>query len=260
MNEAAEQKLDELIIQSQSETLLFPLDHAGAIVPIDIVYDDETIELFHDIDWPDLAALNDRQQQTPDKTEVLSATRTKTTRADGVTANGVLWNKFAKRVKGYDVEGADEDGWVNVTPELAGEIPVEHKSEAIMGLFASEFKVERPEGKGFVLGATSHRVKQIYGPYTIIHVFTKHHEGDRRKVAGSALDTQYETGTTKPKSISFVALKPYVQFYDKFCMSLEGVKEGYQTRKDLINGIWKMGAVEALMDYFEASRRDLKKN
>lgn len=263
MEAAAEQKLDDLITESRSteeSPLLFPLDQSEVDVPIEVIYDDATLELFHRIKWPSTDALHDREQQTPERTENLSANRKRVYSPDGVSANAVLWNKFARQVKGYAWDGVDPDEWTDVTPELATEIPIEHKSAAIVGIFASEFKVERPEGRGYALGAQTYRVKQTYGPYTLYHVFGKHHERDRREIVNKSLDNQYETGASRIKQIVTTNLKPYTQFYDKFCLRLEGVTAGNEQRKDLVSAIWKQGAVGALMAYFEASRRDSKKN
>lgn len=266
METAAIEKLDSLITESQTaqSPLLYPLDASESIVPIEVVYsDDETLELFHEIAWPSLDALNKRQQQTANKREMLSENTTRVQIGDGVAANAVLWNRFARRVKGYEWDGIDPDEWVAVTPELAAEIPSEHKSAAIVGLFVAKFEVERLKGKGYRLGATTYRVKQTYGPYTIYHVFGKQQEGDRREIANKSLDTQYQTGTTKVKSTTFTSLKPYIQLYDRTFDHLEGVTGADPDighRKDLVTAIWKQGAIDALMDYFEASRRDLKKN
>jgi hypothetical protein len=264
MSEAIE-KLDTLITESRSaeEAILFPLDHPDVDVPIDVIFDDGTLELFHRIKWPSTEALHERQQQTPEKTEHLGANRKRHYSPDGVAANAVLWGKFRLQVKGYAWDGVDPDAWTDVTPALAAEIPPEHKSAAIVGLFASEFTIERPEGKGYALGAQTYRVKQTYGAYTIYHVFSKHNENDRREIERKSLDNQYDTGTTRVKQIVFTSLKPYTQFYDKFFVRLEGVTgkdPNVAQRKDLVNAIWKQGAVGALMNYFEASRRDLKKN
>lgn len=268
MNEAAEAKLDSLIIESQSQSeeapKLFPLDKPDRVVSIEVIYDDDdTLELFHRIKWPELDALKAREQQISEKVETLSPNRKKIHRADIVAANALLWDKYRLQVKGYGSPGADADQWVDVTPDIAAEIPPEHKSTAMVELFASEFKVERLEGKVFVLGAQEYRVRQTYGDYTIHHVFGKHQEGDRREIIRKSVDTQYQTGASKVTAISFTNLKPFIQFYDKFFLRLEGVAgadPNIAQRKDLVSAIWKQGAVDALMSFFEASRRDLKKN
>jgi hypothetical protein len=267
MNEAAEAKLDNLIIESQSQSeeapRLFPLDQKETTIEIEVVDDDFSLTLAHRIKWPTLEALNEREQQVPRQNVALSQTRIKSQTADGVVANALLWDKFTRQVKGYEWQGVSPDEWVTVTPELAAEIPSEHKSEAIVGLFASDFKVERPEGKGFVLGAQTYRVKQTYGQYTIYHVIGKHQERDRREIVGKSQDTQIQTGTTRPTSTTFTNLKPFTQFYDKFFVRLEGVTgddPNIAQRKDLVSALWKKGAVDALLDYFEASRRDSRKN
>jgi hypothetical protein len=255
--------MSEAVETAQETPKLYKLDDPETIVPIEVAYDDQTIELFHKLKWPDMAALNEREQQTPQETQMLSATRTRPYSADGVSANAKLWDKFRLQVRGYGWNGADADEWIDVTPELAAEIPAEHKSAAMVGLFASEFTIERPEGKGFTLGAQTYRVKQTYDDFTIYHVFGKHQESDRRQLARNAQDIQYQTETAKVKEIRINNLKPYVQFYDKFCLHLEGVTgdaPNIAQRKDLINAIWKRGAVDALLGFFGASRRVSKKN
>lgn len=266
MSEAAVEKLDELLTESQSqseESPLFQLDQKDTTVEIEVVDDDFTLTLEHRVKWPTLEALNDREQQLPRQSVLLAPNRIRSQSPDGVTANALLWNKCRIEVRGYEWDGISADEWVTVTDALAAEIPSEHKSAAIVGLFASTFKVERPEGKGYRLGALTYRIKQTYGIYTIYHVIGKHPEGDRRGLANKSTDTQIQTGTTEGKSTTFTNLKPFVQFYDKFFVRLEGVTgddPNIAQRKDLVSALWKRGAVEALMDYFDASRRDSEKN
>jgi hypothetical protein len=272
MEAAAIEKLKDLITESQTEDeapeiapILFPLDLPERTVELEIVDDDFSLTFAHKIKWPTLEKLNEREQRIPRQQVVLGPNRIRSQSADAVGANALLWDKFRSQVKGYGWEekGINPDQWVTVTPELAEEIPAEHKSEAIVAMFASEFKVERPEGPGFVLGAATHRVRQTYGPYTIYHVIGRHHENDRRQVVGKSEDTQVQTGTTKPKSTTFTNLTPYCQFYDKFFVRLEGVTgddPNIAQRKDLVSALWKRGVVDAVIDYFEAPRGDSKRN
>lgn len=260
-------KLDELINESQSEpeeeTLLFKLDEKDATVEIEVTDDDFKLILYHRIKWPTAEALNEREQQLTRQNVLLAPNRIRSQSADGVAANALLWDKSRLEVKGYEWDGVGADEWVAVTDALAAEIPSEHKSAAIVGLFAATFKVERPEGKGYRLGALTHRVKQTYGPYTIYHVIAKHPEHDRREITNKSTDTQIQTGATQGKSTTFTNLKPFIQFYDKFFVRLEGVTgddPNIAQRKDLVSALWKRGAVDALMDYFDASRRDSEKN
>jgi hypothetical protein len=267
MEQAAVEKLDELITESQSESkeeiLLFPLEQKDTTVEIEAGDDDFRLTLAHRIKWPTADALSEREQQLSRQNVLLAHNRIRSQSADGVAANAILWDKFRLEVKGYEWDGLGADEWVAVTDELAAEIPSEHKSAAIVGLLAAEFKVERPEGKGFVLGAMSYRVKQTYGAHRIYHVIGRHHERDRRELVNKSMDTQIQTGTTQGKSTTFSNLKPYIQFYDKFFVCLEGVQgadPNIALRKDLVNALWKKGVVDALMDFFEASRRDSGKN
>lgn len=261
-------KLDILIAESQSPAeappLLFPLEQKEIVREIEVIYDEETkITLYHKLRWPTLDALDARQRQTPYRSEVLGGGRIKSQNNDGVAANAWLWDRFRSQVKGYAWGSLDPDQWVDVSDELADEIPSEHKSEAIVGLFASEFEVERPGGKGFVLGAQTYRVKQTYGPYTIYHVFNKPSDGDRRDLARKSRETHGEPGAVKAKSEVFTNLKPYWALYDKIFERLEGVTgddSNIAKRKDLICGIWKFGAIDALMESFEANRRDSSRN
>lgn len=268
MSEAATiDKPDELITQSRGEDspILFPLDEPEVVRELEVVYgDDSKITLYHKLKWPTLDKLLERQQQTPQKTERLGASKARYQNDDGsVDANARLWNLFRRQVKGYEWNGVDPDQWVDVTDELAAEIPIEHKSEAIVGLFASKFEVERPKGKGYVLGAQTYRIKQTYGPYTIWHVFNRPSDKHRRDLSRKSRETQFETGTVNAKSEIFTNLKPSVGLYDEIFDRLEGVTGGdpnIARRKDLVNAIWKFGAIDALMDSFEAQRRDLSKN
>jgi hypothetical protein len=261
-------KLENLITASQAQAeaspLLFPLAQEVIVREIEVVYgEDERVTLYHKIKWPTLGALIERQKQTPYKSEVLGAGKIRAQNDDGVAANAKLWDKFRSQVRGYEWNGLDPDQWVDVSDELAAEIPSEHKSEAIVGLFASNFEIERPKGKGYVLGAVSYRVKQTYGPYTIWHVFNKPAEKDRRDLARKSRETHGTPGAIKGKSEVFTNLKPYVEMYDKIFDHLEGVTgedPDIASRKDLISGVWKLGAIDALMESFEASRRDLSKN
>lgn len=267
MEAAAIEKLEDLITESQAETeaapLLFPLDEPEIVREIEVVYDEDTkITLYHKIRWPSLEALNKRQQQTPFRSEVVGG-KIKSQHDDQVGPNAALWNIFASEVKGYEWSGIDPDQWVKVTDELKAEIPSEHKSEAIVGLFASQFEVEKPKSKGYVLGAQIYRVQQTYGPYTIWHVFNKPSDNDRRAVSNKSFETQAVPGATKSKREVYTNLKPYYETYDKIFDHLEGVTgadPNIAKRKDLINGLWKLGAMDALMSSFEASRRDLSRN
>jgi hypothetical protein len=266
--EAAIDKITDLLTQSQavpeSAPLLFPLDQKEIVRELEVIYDEDTkITLYHKLKWPDFESLDKRQRQTPYRTQVLGAGRTRSENDDGVTANANLWDKFRVQVRGYEWNGADPDEWVDVTDELAAEIPSEHKSEAIVGLFASQFEVERPKAKGFVLGAQSYRVKQTYGPYTIYHVFGKPGDKDRRDLGRKSHEVHNQPGTSKGKREVYTNLKPYCDLYDKIFDRLEGVTgadPNIARRKDLINALWKLGAIEALMESFEAPRRDSSRN
>lgn len=265
--EAAVEKLDDLIDESQSQPeedpLLFPLGLKETTVEIEIVGEDFSITMWHKLRWPTLDALDSRQRQMPNKSEILGGKKIRSQINDGVAANAWLWDKFRSQVKGYEWNGIDPDQWIDVSDELAAEIPSEHKSEAIVGLFASEFEVERAKSKGYRLGAQTYRVKQTYGPYTIYHVFSKPSDKDRRDVSSKSRESHAEPGAVKAKSEVFTNLKPYWDLYDKIFDHLEGVTgddPNISKRKDLVSGIWKYGAVDALMESFEVSRRDSKKN
>ena len=261
-------RIENLITASQAQAeaspLLFPLEQKEIVREIEVIYgEDERVTLYHKIKWPTLDKLIERQKQTPYKSEVLGGGRVRAQNDDGVAANAWLWDEFRSQVKGYEWNGLDPDQWVDVSAELAAEIPSEHKSEAIVGLFASQFEVERPKGKGFVLGAVTYRVKQTYGPYTIWHVFNKPSEKDRRDLARKSRETHGQPGAIKGKSEVFTNLKPYCELYDRIFDHLEGVTgedPNIAHRKDLISGLWKLGAIDELMESFEASRRDLSKN
>jgi len=266
---AAVEKLDELITESQSQgeegPRLYPLEQKEVVRELEVVYDEDTkITLHHKLKWPTLDALINRQRQTPQKTERLGPGRSRYQNDDGsVDANARLWDQFRSQVKGYEWNGNDPEKWVDVSDELAAEIPVEHKSEAVVGLFASQFEVERPKGKGYVLGAHTYRVKQAYGPYAIWHIFNRPSDRDRRDLARKSRETQFEPGSVKGKSEIFTNLKPYFDLYEKLFDHLEGVvgeDPNIARRKDLINAIWRFGAIEALMESFEAPRRDSSTN
>jgi hypothetical protein len=264
--EAAEAKLDNLITQGQfleQPAHLYPLDQSETTVEIEIVDGDESIQLWHRLKRPTLDALIERDQRLPHETEVLGGGESRLRTGDFVTANARLWDQFAVAVKGYEYASADADEWMEVTPALALEIPYEHKSEAITGFYGWMFEIERPKSKGFVLGATIYRIRQTLGPYTIWHTFGKPTEGDRRELARKATETRYRTGAQKVKSKVFTHLKVYVEIYDRLFRGLEGVSGGdpnISQRKDLIDPLWKRGAIDCLMGGFEASRRDLSTN
>jgi hypothetical protein len=267
MSEAAVEKLDTLITESQSQSespLLFPLEQKEVVRELEVVYgEDERMTLYHKLKWPTFDALVERQRQTPYRAQVLGAGITKTQNDDGVTANARLWDKFATEVKGYEWNGVDPDRWTGVTEELKAEIPSEHKSEAIVGLFESQFESETLKGKGYRLGVQTYRVKQTYGLYTIWHLFNKPSDGDRRDLARKSHETRNQPGARKAKREVFTNLKPYVELYDKLFDRLEGVTgddPNIASRKDLVSAIWKYGAIEALMESFEAPRRDSSTN
>lgn len=268
MSEAAAiEKLDELITESQAlaSPLLFPLDQPEIVRELEVIYDEDTkITLYHKLRWPDFDALDKRQKQTPYRAQVLGAGRTKSENDDGVEANARVWDKFRLQVKGYEWNGNDPEQWIDVSDELAAEIPSEHKSEAIVGLFASQFEVERAKSKGYRLGAQTYRVKQTYGPYTIYHVFNRPADKDRRDLGRKSHEVLNQPGTTKGKREVFTNLKPFCDLYDKIFDRLEGVTGADPSmiakRKDLVSPLWKLGAIEALMESFEAPRRDLSKN
>lgn len=253
-------------VTRESQPLLFPLDQKEIVRELEVIYDEDAkLTLYHKLRWPDLDTLIKRQQQTPYKAQVLGGGRTKSENDDGVTANARVWDGVAVAVRGYEWAGVEftPDEWLEVTPALAYEIPSEHKSEAIVGLFASQFEIERPKGGGgFVLGAQTYRVKQTYGPYTIYHVFGKPADRDRRDLARKSHEVHNQPGARGKREV-FTNLKPFCDLYDKIFDRLEGVTGSdpdIARRKDLINGLWKLGAVEALMDAFEAPRRDSSKN
>lgn len=263
---AAIEKLDTLITESQSQSesapKLYPLDQKEIICELEFVYgEDSRITLYHKIKWPTKEAIMNRQRQTPQKTQRLGTGRARYQNDDGsVDANARLWDQFRSQIKGYEWDGIDPEQWVDVSDELAAEIPIEHKSEAIVSMFASRFEVERSEVKGYRLGAQTYRVKQAYGPYIIWHVFNRPSDGDRREVARKSRETEIQPGSTTGISQIFTNLKPYYELYEKLFDHLEGVTgddPNIARRKDLINAIWRFGAIEALMDSFEAPRRDL---
>jgi len=269
MNEGtAVEKLDELITESQSAPTeaakLFPLDQREIVRELEVIYDEDTrITLYHKLRWPDLASLIERQRQTPYRTQALGGGINSSHPEDGVTPNARLWDKFRSQVKGYGWNGNDPDQWIDVSDELAAEIPSEHKSEAIIGLFDGEFEREAPKGKVYVLGAETYRVKQTYGPYTIYHIFNKPSDGDRRDLARKAHEVRNRPGSKKGKREVFTNLKPYVELYDKLFDRLEGVTgadPNIARRKDLVSPIWKQSAIETLMEAFDAPRRDLSRN
>src|SRR5262249_36100776 len=136
------------------------------------------------------------------------------------------------------------------------EMPYEHKSEAIIGLYASQFETDRAKGKGFILGAQVYQVKQTYGLYTIRHIFNRPSEKDRRDFARKSRETHYRPGSRKIKTKIFTNLKAYIELYDKLFAGLEGVTVENAQRKDLVNALWKRGAIDALMSVFDASRWD----
>jgi hypothetical protein len=265
---AAIEKLDNLITESQAQAspLLFPLDQPEIVRELEVVYDEDTkITLYHKLKWPTFDALVERQRQTPYRAQVLGAGITKSQNDDGVTANARVWDKFAVAVKGYEWAGVDftPDEWLEVTPTLAYEIPSEHKHEAIIGLFDADFEVETLKGRGYVLGAQTYRVKQVYGPYTIYHVFNKPSDGDRRDLNRKSHEIRNRPGAKKAKREVFTNLKPFCDLYDKIFDRLEGVTgadPNIAQRKDLVNALWKLSAIEALMESFEAPRRDSSTN
>jgi len=122
--------------------------------------------------------------------------------------------------------------------------------------YGSNFELERPKGKGFVLGTQTYRVKQTYGPYVIWHKFEKPSEKARRDFRRKVRDTEYELNAGSTKAQVFTHLEIYVSAYDKVFNRLEGVTAGNEQRKDLINALWKRGAMDALMGGFDAARRD----
>jgi hypothetical protein len=155
---------------------------------------------------------------------------------DPVAANAGLWDVSASHVKGYDWEDVSPGQWADVTPEIAARIPAEDKSQVVVGLYAAQFEIERPKGRGFVLGAEIHKVRQTYGPYALWHVFKKSGEQARRDFARESGD-----------------LQAYADFYDEYFDRLEGVTgddPDIVRRKDLVNALWKRGAINALMRSF----------
>src|SRR5262245_32044733 len=252
MSEAAAiEKPDNLITESQSQTeeapKLFPLDRAEIVRELEVVYDEDTkITLYHKLKWPTFEALLERQRQTPYKTQVLGGGVTRSYNDNGAPANARLWGKFATEVKGYEWNGVDPDHWAKVTEELKAEIPFEHKSEAIIGMFESDFEIEMSKVKGYVLGAQTYRVKQTYGPYTIYHIFGRPSERDRQDLTRKSHEVRNQPGSRKGKREVFTNLKPYVETYDKLFDHLEGVAgadPNIAHRKDLVNALWKLGAI-----------------
>ena len=268
--EAAVERIEELIAESQTETeeapstVLFPLDQREIVRELEVVYDEETkIALYHKLKWPDFDALNKRQRMISTKNEFLGGGKFRSQSDDGVAANAWLWDQYATEVKGYEWDGINPEQWVKVTEALKAEIPSEHKSEAVVELLASEYETERPKGKGYVLGAVTYRIKQTYGPYAIWHVFNKPSEKDRRDISRKSRETQNQPGATRLKTEIFTNLKPFVDLYDKLFVRLEGVTgedPNVAQRKDLVSAIWKQGVIDELITSFEAPRRDLSKN
>lgn len=258
MNEAAETAVEK---PTEEGAMLFPLDQPEPKVEIEVMDGEESkITLVHKLKWPTLQALIERAQQTPTETVVLGPNEKKAQDADAVAANAKLWDKFAVQVMGYEMDGViGPDEWAPVTPQLIAEIPSEHKSEAIVGLLFANYEIERPKGRGFVLGASTYRVKQKYLTYEIWHVLGKPSEKDRREFARKVRETRYQTGSTKVKSKTFTNLKPYTELYDKLFLRLEGVMgddPNIASRKDLVSAIWKQSVIDELMTSFDASRRD----
>src|SRR5262249_57300613 len=94
--ETAVEKLDNLIVESQSQTdeapALFPLDQPETTIEIEVVDEDFKLTLAHKIKWPTLGALIEREKQIPQETEVLNATENKLQSADAIAANARLWD------------------------------------------------------------------------------------------------------------------------------------------------------------------------
>lgn len=255
--EEIEEQTPEII--QAPEPVLYSLDEPTTTVAIDA----DGIELFHRIGRPTLQHLIDRDNQAPQRTKALGDGMNRIFNTDALQANANLWDKYATEVKGYEWEGIEPEHWIKMTPELAAAIPFEHKSQAIVALYEATYELEKPKGRGFVLGATTFRVSQTFGPYVIWHVFKTPSHGDRRKYSLNASETQYKPGSRNIETTTYNRLKTHVEVYDSNFDHLEGVTgrdSSIAIRKDLVDPLWKRAAVECLMGHFDASLRDSKKS
>ena len=98
MNEAAVEKLDTLITESQPQAeapKLFKLDQPDGEVIFEVIYSqDDRVVLSHRIKWPTLDKLIARQRKTPQKARILGSRRTRVQGHDGVEADAWLWDQF----------------------------------------------------------------------------------------------------------------------------------------------------------------------
>jgi hypothetical protein len=247
-------KINNLITQSRAEDSpkLYPLDQTEITIAIST----GNLTLYHKLRRPTLAELVERDQQTPFETEEVSSGEDRLN-VDDEGPNSRLWDKVAIAVKGYRAEALAVNDWNAITPNILALMPIGHKSQAIRGLYQTQFDLEQEEGEGFALGATSYIVKQTLGDYTMRHVFRAPTEAERRDFKRRANETRFARGTRKVRTKVLTNLRAYTELYDKLYEAIDGVSaDGVTDYRPLIDPMFKRGAVDCVMRSFEASLSD----
>jgi hypothetical protein len=257
---------------------LYPLDQAEFEVAV--VTPQGT--LYHKLRKPTLGELIEREERSSYETESVNDSEERVS-ADDEAANVRLWNQIVVDVKGYRMRGEKASASIewrgeslhDLSNDLKAAIPAAHKSVAVRGLYQFTCEVEKDEGEGFLLGAETWTVKQVFGnldfpDYIIRHILRTPTEQERREFKRKSSDVRFSKGSRKMKTKVVTHLKAHVELYDALLTQFDGLTLDGQTwetftAKDFaqtgamvraIDPIWKRNVIDALMKTFEASVSD----
>jgi hypothetical protein len=265
--ETAVEKLDDLIVQSQSaeSPSLYPFDLEFIAVSFNARPNSETPKIvWHKLRKPTLQQLKDRESQVKNELITVSS-REDEDRTDETVANANLWRKLIVTVKGY--KGAPD--WRELSDAEKDGMKPGHKSRAIAQMYMGACLVEAGEDDDVSIGAETWTIRQEIGArrepdFIVRHSLREPSQGELEKFKGSAARMSYVRGSKKPHRKFNTNLQSYCDLYDAILLSIDGATvDGKtfspETRKAFllqIDPIWKKKIIETLMDTLEGQSSD----
>lgn len=265
--ETAVEKLDDLIVQSQSaeSPTLYPFDLAFIAVSFNARPNTETPKMvWHKLRKPTLQQLKERESQI--KSELVSiSSHEDEDRSDDTTANANLWRKLIVAVKGY--RGAAE--WRDISDAEREEMKPGHKVRAIRQMYAGDCLIEANEDDEVSIGAETWVIRQDIGAnrepdFVIRHSLREPTQPEWEKFKGTAQRSSYIRGAKRLRRKFNTSLQSYCELYDAVLLSIEGATvDGKifspETRKAFllqIDPIWKRKIIETFVDTLEGQSSD----
>jgi len=269
MSEAAVEKLDTLITESQSQAeeapKPYPFDLEFIAVSFNARPKSETPKIvWHKLRKPTLQQLKDRESQI--KSELVSiSSREDEDRSDDSAANANLWRKLIVAVKGY--RGAAD--WRELTEAEKEEMKPGHKSRAIAQMYMGSCLVDAAEDDEVGIGAETWVIRQEIGAgrepdFVVRHSLREPTKAEWEKFNGAALRVSHVRGAKRPRRKINTSLQTYCDLYDAILLSIDSGTVGGkaftpETRKAFLAQIdptWKREIIATLMATLEGQSSD----